>query len=400
MPLILTPALVGALYSYEFGMRTTEGYSVTESVTAGSLPPGLILSDYCPDDTHGLLSGTPTVAGTYLFTITFLRPPFIAPDAVECSLVVYDGLLLNSSIANSGSIGTPYSQTVSASGGAAPYSFTVTSGVLPSGFSLDAATGILSGTPIIAGSSAFTLTVTDSAGFTASANLSITISPLPGSGSSTGSTFIPLAASGGCAPVLLVEVETASGNSYFWSEHKCIWPSILTGIPEQFLDWVVGQPKFTLFGSTQTDTASLAVQNISGNTVTRDVATAWSQNEFIGALVVCRLWRGDAESSCFTFIGTVAAAEIDESRMQLTLEGFGNFSDVAAPAYDIDVTCPLTFGSVACGSTSPTPCDLTYGGCSSINRFAGVVTQWDQECPNVQYAQPAPAVFYNPARTF
>ena len=49
-------------------------------------------------------------------------------------------------------------------------------------------------------------------------------------------TYAPLVASGGCAPIVLVEVQTAAGNNYFWSEHKCQWLSILTGAPEQFLD--------------------------------------------------------------------------------------------------------------------------------------------------------------------
>jgi hypothetical protein len=216
-----------------------------------------------------------------------------------------------------------------------------------------------------------------------------------------GTTFVPLAASGLVAPRTLVEVQTAAGDLYLWSEHKGLYPSAINGGGiAQYLDWLVGQQKFTLFGTTQTDTATISVQNISGNTVQRDIAMAFSRVEFIGAFVYARIWRGDSMAALLTFAGNVSEAEVDEQQMQLSVEGFGNYSAVRAPAYDIDKSCPLLFGSVACGSTSPTPCDQSYGGCLSINRFAGAVTQWDDECSNVEMAQPAPAVFYNTGRAF
>lgn len=214
----------------------------------------------------------------------------------------------------------------------------------------------------------------------------------------------PMSASGGCAPVSLVEVRTVSVNTYFWSEQRGIWNSIINGTPtNQYLDWLVGEQQFQLHGSTQTDTGTLSVQNMSGNTVERDIAVTYSRNEFIGAFVYYRLWRADAEVSIFTFMGNIVDADIDEQTMDLSIEGFGNYSAIKAPSYSIDVSCPLVFGSMACASTSPTPCQQSYGTCTSIERFAGVVVQWDFSdgiAPLVQIAQPVPAVSYNPARAF
>ncbi|MDQ6831888.1 MAG: Ig domain-containing protein, partial [Chloroflexota bacterium] len=62
-------------------------------------------------------------------------------------------------------LGTPYSQTITASGGTAPYTFAVTSGTLPPGLTL-ATNGTLSGTPTSAGSFTFTVTATDHLGAT------------------------------------------------------------------------------------------------------------------------------------------------------------------------------------------------------------------------------------------
>jgi hypothetical protein len=60
-------------------------------------------------------------------------------------------------------VGTPYTATVSATGGTGPYTFTVTSGALPAGLVLNPATGAITGTPSLAGTSNFTITATDTA---------------------------------------------------------------------------------------------------------------------------------------------------------------------------------------------------------------------------------------------
>src|SRR3546814_13003045 len=55
-----------------------------------------------------------------------------------------------------GAVGTAYAQTLSASGGTAPYTFSVTAGSLPAGLCL-ASDGTLSGTPTARGATAFTV---------------------------------------------------------------------------------------------------------------------------------------------------------------------------------------------------------------------------------------------------
>ncbi len=75
-----------------------------------------------------------------------------------------------------GQVSVAYSGTLSATGGTAPYSWTVKSGTLPAGLSLSTA-GAISGTPTAAGASSFVAQVTDSkSASAASGNLSIAIS--------------------------------------------------------------------------------------------------------------------------------------------------------------------------------------------------------------------------------
>jgi subtilisin-like proprotein convertase family protein len=74
-----------------------------------------------------------------------------------------------------GTVNAAYSQTITPSGGAGPYTFAVTNGVLPDGLNLDSNTGEISGTPTTAETQAFTITATDSNNCTGSQAYSITI---------------------------------------------------------------------------------------------------------------------------------------------------------------------------------------------------------------------------------
>ncbi len=81
-----------------------------------------------------------------------------------------------------GSVQSAYSQTLTASGGTAPYTWSLSSGSLPAGLTLNGATGAITGTPTTPAGSSFTIKVTDSTTptpQTATANLSITVLPNP-----------------------------------------------------------------------------------------------------------------------------------------------------------------------------------------------------------------------------
>ena len=126
----------------------------TYVLAGGALPAGLSLA-------AATISGTPTTAGPYAFTI---RATDSAALTVERA---YSGQVLTSAIAilpdsiTGLLVGKPYTQTHTASGGTAPYTWAVIGGALPAGLSLAAGTGIVSGTPTTQGAFSFTLRATD-----------------------------------------------------------------------------------------------------------------------------------------------------------------------------------------------------------------------------------------------
>jgi hypothetical protein len=149
----------------------------TWSITAGSLPVGLSLVS-----ATGVISGTPTTAGKYDFTLQVIDSSGVtATKDLSISAVVPTGIT-TTSLPN-GKMNIAYSQTLVAFGGIGSYTWTVTSGTLPTGISLIAnsgylgvMTGFITGTPTTAGTSNFTVKVTDSSGLSATQALSITIS--------------------------------------------------------------------------------------------------------------------------------------------------------------------------------------------------------------------------------
>ncbi|MCA1560022.1 MAG: Ig domain-containing protein, partial [Acidobacteria bacterium] len=78
-----------------------------------------------------------------------------------------------------GEAGTPYTATLSASGGVAPYFWSITSGQLPAGLTLDGGSGVIAGTPGEPGTFGLTLQVAGSDSNAASASVSLVIASPP-----------------------------------------------------------------------------------------------------------------------------------------------------------------------------------------------------------------------------
>jgi hypothetical protein len=115
-------------------------------------------------------ASTATITATSVFdttktttlTINLVPPPSVATTSLTA-----------------GTVAIAYSATLTAANGVAPYTWSVTVGTLPAGLTLAAGTGAITGTPTAFGTSSFTVQVKDADNFTATAALSIKISPAP-----------------------------------------------------------------------------------------------------------------------------------------------------------------------------------------------------------------------------
>ncbi len=185
-----------------------------------------------------------------------------------------------------------------------------------------------------------------------------------------------------------------SGDSVYASSAS-VGIVVNTSLPSTvtFLPWIASPPSFHSYGTTQTTTASMSIQNVSGDTVQRDASLVMLRDELTNAIFFYRLYKADCEVDVVRVMGYVADPEIDADGEKLTmnLKGYSNWSEIDAPDSEIGVSCGLQFGSMACGSTSPTPCNNSYGTCTSIERYKGVITEWSgAELNYAQTVQPQP----------
>ncbi len=197
----LPQATVGTEYTVQFA--TTGGRPpYIWAIGSGSLPPGLRL-----DATAGLVTGTPTDAGTYIFALSAIDATQKKSSGTFVLTVLANFAISTSSPLPPGATGASYSTTFSATGGTAPYTWSLlaSAGSLPPGLTLDPASGSLTGIPTTSGGYTFAVVVTDAAGRTKSKrfilNVSttlalVTTSPL--TGAAVGAAYqAPLQASGG-----------------------------------------------------------------------------------------------------------------------------------------------------------------------------------------------------------
>ncbi|MBQ7733704.1 MAG: putative Ig domain-containing protein [Synergistaceae bacterium] len=194
---------VGKTYSdYVTASGGTSPYTWTK--TSGTLPTGLSLSW---SGSTCYLKGTPSEAGTYTFYLQAKDNYGSTSDAKSFTVVVNSTPSINGTFKNA-TVGQSYSGSISVTGGTAPYTWTKTSGSLPTNLSLSGSgsTCYLKGTLTKAGNYTFTLKVTDANKLTATKSFTMKVSPAISLSGTMASTSVgqsyskTLTISGGASP--------------------------------------------------------------------------------------------------------------------------------------------------------------------------------------------------------
>ena len=171
-PTITTSSLPNATVgtAYNQTLAATGTAPITWSVSSGSLPAGLSLNA-----SNGAITGTPTTAsGQVNFTV---RATNSAGNPTRpLTITVNAALTITTSSLPNATVGAAYNQTLAATGGSGNITWSVSSGSLPAGLSLNASTGAITGNPTTAGTVNFIVRATNSAG-NITRNLSIVVNP-------------------------------------------------------------------------------------------------------------------------------------------------------------------------------------------------------------------------------
>jgi large repetitive protein len=192
--------------SYSATLTASGGMaSYTFALTSGTLPAGLTLSP------AGIISGKPAAGGSSTFTVTATDAngcPGTAAYTIEIVPCGSTAIVLSPPTLPSGTVGSDYVAAMTASGGTAPYAFSVTCGALPPGIAMTPA-GVLSGVPTTVGIFTFTITATDATGAKGCRTYTITIDlPIP-----PVIMIEPASLAGGVVGTFYSETLTASGGT-------------------------------------------------------------------------------------------------------------------------------------------------------------------------------------------
>jgi hypothetical protein len=156
----LPPAIAILNQPYGLGLFAVGGRTpYSWSIASGAVPPGTSLNSQT-----GMVSGIPKQLGTFTFNVQVqdsTNPPQSAVGS-ETIQVVPPPLSMPISLPSKIPQGVAFDGFIAANGGTPPYTWTLTSGTLPTGLGLNNATGEVSGTPTALGHFDFVARTTDS----------------------------------------------------------------------------------------------------------------------------------------------------------------------------------------------------------------------------------------------
>lgn len=149
---------------FQLNATARDGSDISYDLVGGTLPPGLSI------DEHGHITGTPTQLGESTVQLDLTDSSGTTATQTVCIRVMD---ITTTSLPNA-AICSDYGGSVSADGGFSPYTFSVFSGTLPNGLTLNS-DGTITGQPRVPGTYGFTAMVNDSAGNSCKKDLSITV---------------------------------------------------------------------------------------------------------------------------------------------------------------------------------------------------------------------------------
>jgi hypothetical protein len=188
----------------------------------------------------------------------------------------------------------------------------------------------------------------------------------------------------GLAPVNLLDVQLLSGDIYYWSDRAVNnIPAVITpsGNPASvnYLPWIESTGEIKLYRSLQASTCSFAIQNVSGDSMQRDIDRIARKSALEGAFFVYRIWAPDAQTPWLRMDGKLTVTNGNEEEIEIKGTSLPlDVTEVDALSMSYSETCQLEWASARCGSTQPTSCQNSFQTCQVVERYTGILNTFEK----------------------
>jgi len=142
--------------------------------------------------------------------------------------------------------------------------------------------------------------------------------------------------------------------------------------------WLLDVPQFAFHRSLQTDTGSFLIQNVSGDTLSRDAERLLRASTLEGALFVYRLWQADAEAAWLEIHGMLTVEDVSSDRITLKGTSLINAARDDTPLETYSETCQIDWAGRRCGSTQSTECSYSFQSCQVVERIMVALNNYEK----------------------
>jgi hypothetical protein len=198
------------------------------------------------------------------------------------------------------------------------------------------------------------------------------------------STFTPevvaeFAKREGFVPAVLVDIQLRDGTTYYLSDLAGTYPvKIGSGPTAVYSPWVKSFGPYDFSRGLQTDAGELVLENLSGNSIERDVAAAMAAREFEGALAVIRLRHELLAVTLMEIHCTLGEQHDLGDEASFRVQQLFDPGSIKVPFSTYATRCGWQYKDPRCGSSgTATSCPKDFASCAdasrnAVERFGGV----------------------------